>query len=172
MADSGRTVTGGVLVAVLLAAGFSAYALYSERNRVLKEQAARETPEEPMSTPIVATKKDPEAAREFIRQGDLELDANRLNRARYYYYQGALHDQECDRCRAKLQRVETMLYGEIQSALNEGDAAIEQGRFEDAIRAFERVKSLDPGLPNKRGMNYTYASDKIAEAKAAQAAAD
>lgn len=118
----------------------------------------------------VATATKPAAAGEvqsIMNDGDRAYSSQQLPDARAFYQRAVALDPSCEGCRNKLDKVETEVKREIEASLTTGVSYYNTERFEEAKRAFERVKLLDPdpkSINNGGASNYiNQINQKLAE---------
>lgn len=118
----------------------------------------------------VATATRPAAAGEvqsIMNNGDRAYSSQQLPDARAFYQRAVALDPSCEGCRNKLDKVDAEVKREIEASLTTGVGYYNTERFEDAKRAFERVKLLDPdpkSINNGGASNYiNQINQKLAE---------
>lgn len=109
-----------------------------------------------------ATNVPPGAVSKLLADGDRAFAAGKLSDARYYYWKATQLDPVCETCVAKMKQMEGALIKEIGEAMRSAESYVNTGRFDEAIRAYERVQFLDSD-PN--GSNFVNAARLIAETK-------
>ncbi len=118
----------------------------------------------------VATATKPAAAGEvqsIMNDGDRAYSSQQLPDARAFYQRAVALDPSCEGCRNKLDKVDAEVKREIEASLTTGVSYYNTERFEEAKRAFERVKLLDPdpkSINNGGASNYiNQINQKLAE---------
>lgn len=109
-----------------------------------------------------ATNVPPGAISKLLADGDRAFAAGKLSDARYYYWKATQLDPVCETCVAKMKQMEGALLKEIDEAMRSAASYANTGRYDEAIRAYERVQALDSD-PN--GANFVNAARLIDETK-------
>ena len=109
-----------------------------------------------------ATNVPPGTIAKLLADGDRAFAAGKLSDARYYYFKAQTLDPVCESCIAKRKQMEAALIKEINEAMRSAESYANTGRYDEAIRAYERVQFLDSD-PN--GQNYVNAARLIVETR-------
>lgn len=109
-----------------------------------------------------STNVPPGAISKLLSDGDRAFAAGKLSDARYYYFKAQQLDPLCETCISKRKQMEAALITEIDQAMRSAESYTNTGRYDEAVRAYERVQFLDSD-PN--GQNFVNAARLINETK-------
>ena len=90
-----------------------------------------------------STNVPPGTIAKLLADGDRAFAAGKLSDARYYYFKAQTLDPVCETCIAKRKQMEAALVKEINEAMRSAESYANTGRYDEAIRAYERVHFLD-----------------------------
>ena len=109
---------------------------------------------------------DPKAVAELMEKGERAYMSGDLAMARGYFDRARTLDPACERCVQKLELLEAKMLKEIQDAFRAGEGYIQDGRYDQAVWALERVFALDP---DPKSQYHENANTLIQEAKTKKA---
>jgi hypothetical protein len=109
---------------------------------------------------------DPKAVADLMDKGERAYMSGDLASARGYFDRARKLDPACARCQQKLELLEAKMLKEIQDAFRAGEGYLQDGRYDQAVWALERVFALDP---DPKSQYHENANTLIQEAKTKKA---